>query len=60
MDGTNFNTEYTLVDNLTTTEDLNLYANKFISAGKAIDVRRFYCWTTGVVAVDLTGTPLVM
>ncbi|KAA3630974.1 MAG: HYR domain-containing protein, partial [Bacteroidetes bacterium] len=55
----NNNAEYHLLDDLTVkqnNEGLYLYANEFFSDGYEIDVYHFYCWTTGEVDVDLTGT----
>ncbi|MGK0307432.1 MAG: hypothetical protein ACI8RP_000384, partial [Urechidicola sp.] len=57
FNGTNHFTEYRLQDDIQALNDgLFIYANKFISNGKEIDVYHFYCWTGGVVDVDLTGT----
>lgn len=60
LTGTNYGATYNLQDDLNCqNEGLYLYANVFKSNGHAIDVGRFYCWTGGIVKVDLTGTSLV-
>ena len=60
FDDTNRNAEYSLLDDLTALNDgVFLYSNKFISNGFHIQAYHFYCWTTGVVAIDLTGTDSV-
>ena len=59
VDQTNFNTEYTLIDDFVANDGLYIYSNKFFSDGNAIDVGRFYSNSNKVMTIDLTGTPIV-
>ncbi|MBE0649149.1 MAG: HYR domain-containing protein [Bacteroidales bacterium] len=60
FDGSNYNSEYTFLDDVKASSDgIFLYANKIFFNGKGVDVYHFYSWTGGEVWMDLTGTDTV-